>query len=54
MAESETLWTAKTAYLSFRVWEGKLWRREIGPYFGGYLIKCVSLANERLVREWLA
>jgi hypothetical protein len=52
VAESE--WLAKDAVFSFRVWRDRLYRKELGGlYFGGYQIKYVSLANVRLVEEWL-
>lgn len=48
-------WTWQTRLLAFRVWRGRLWRKDVAwKYFGGYQIKSVSLDNAPLVAEWLA
>jgi hypothetical protein len=47
-------WTEKDTVYSFRVWRDRLYRKELGEaFYGGYQIKYVSLANTRLVAEWL-
>ncbi len=54
VAADQWLETPGSPY-AFRVWRNRLYRREMGElYFGGYQIKYVSLANVRLVAEWLA
>lgn len=53
IVEAADRWTRKDAKLSFRVWNGRLYRREEGErFYAGYQVKYVSLANERLVKEW--
>ena len=47
-------WTAITPTLHARIWNGRVWRKEINPaYYGGSQIKsCVM--DSRIGREWLA
>jgi hypothetical protein len=51
-------WTEKPGTLfSFRVWEGRLWRKEVSAcFFGGYQIKYIPLFGRglRIAAEWLS
>lgn len=48
-----TEWTAQTAVIAYRVWNGRLYRREINEaYFGGHQIKSIAL-GWRIAAEWL-
>jgi hypothetical protein len=51
---SETQWTPITSTIHARIWNGRVWRKELSPaYFGGYQIKSVGM-DTKLGREWLA
>ena len=53
--KARTEWTDVngTPY-SFRVWDGKLWRRELGAQFYGYSQILTIPTGARLAKEWLA